>query len=657
MIVPRAKWAAVLAAVWPLVGAAQTAQPNAQEPAPPASADQQNAAPPLTLKTSVTVTATLSAESPASIATMDQQQLDETPGIELDDRLRQVPGFSLFRRTSSVVANPTTQGVSLRATGSSGASRTLILWDAIPLNDPFGGWVYWDRVDPQYVDRVEVDRGASTSVFGDRAMGGTVSIFEPVEQRERLVFDYFGGNEDTQDVSAGYSDLWGSWGVSAHARGLTTDGYYITPEYARGRADQRANLHFASGDVRLDYLGRADRLSIRFDALAEERRNGTLLTHNSTSLGTIGATYSHTWTNDQVTGIFYHTEEQFHSSYSSVSLNRNTETLTSLQHVPVQDSGGAAYWKHHAKYWNAIAGGDADHVHGVSYDYSFNTHILTPNGGTLFEHGLFAQVDAGAGPVRFYGGIRHEFTGQHGETFVSPNGGVAVGLRRWRLRASGYRSFRAPTLNELYRPFRVGNAQTLANAALLPESLTGVETGADWSGEKTQVTLTLFRNELNNLIDNATISTSPTLIIRKRENFPSALSRGFEANVMRRWRNWSAQAGYLFADARLATGQRIPEVPKQQGTAEVAYGRKGTMISAGVRAFGLEFDDDLNQFRLPGYAAVRMTAEQRITSRLSALASVENLLDRTYLVALTPSPNIGEPRLWRVGLRWRGSLR
>ena len=97
-------------------------------------------------------------------------------------------------------------------------------------------------------------------------------------------------------------------------------------------------------------------------------------------------------------------------------------------------------------------------------------------------------------------------------------------------------------------------------------------------------------------------------------------------------------------------------VPKQQGTAEITYAAKATLLSFGVRSFGLQFDDDLNQFKLPGYAALNATAEQHLTAKLSALASVENLLDRSFLVALTPSPNTGEPRLWRVGLRWSGSI-
>jgi iron complex outermembrane recepter protein len=184
-----------------------------------------------------------------------------------------------------------------------------------------------------------------------------------------------------------------------------------------------------------------------------------------------------------------------------------------------------------------------------------------------------------------------------------------------------------------------------------------VEAGFDWSGERSRISFSLFRNVLDNLIDNGTLSTSPTLILRMRENFPAALSRGIEVSATRTWPHWTAEAGYLYADARLSTGQRIPQIPKQQGTAQLTFSAKRTLVSANLRAYGLQFDDDLNQFLLPGFAAVGLAAEQHITSRLSALASVENLLNRQYLVALTPTPNTGEPRIWRLGLRWNGKIR
>ena len=638
----------------------QTPNTSANKPNSTAQTPADDKTAPKRLTTTITVTGSLSTETPASISVVDQEQLLTIPGNNLDDRLRQVPGFSLFRRSSSIVANPTTQGVSLRATGSSGASRTLVLWDSIPINDPFGGWVYWTRLDPGFVDRVEIDRGGTTSVFGDRALGGSISLFSPAPQPNHLFADFIAGNAGAEDASLAYSNVWGRWGLTVHSRVFTTDGYYIVPSYLRGAADNKANARFATGDVHLDYLGTADRLSLHFDVLAEARHNGTQLTKNSTGLGTIGANYSHVWSNDKISVVAFHTQEQFHSTFSSVALNRNTETLTSKQTVPVEDVGGAVYWQHHGQNgrlnWNSVVGADVDDTHGFSNDYSYSTHILTPGGGTLLEHGVFGQGDVGIGPVRFYGGIRHQFTGVGDTTFVSPNGGIAYGYKRLRFRGSGYRTFRAPTLNELYRNFRVGNALTLANSALQPEGLTGVETGVDWLGENSRLSLTLFRNELSDLIGNGTISTSPTLILRQRINFASGLSRGLEVNAVHRWRYWTAEAGYLFADARLTTGPRLAQVPKQQGTAQLTFRAHKTFISGGVRAFGLQFDDDINQFKLPGFAALQLSAEHHLTSKLSAIVSIENLLDRSFLVALTPTPNIGEPRLWRIGLRWSGPV-
>ena len=86
------------------------------------------------------------------------------------------PGFNLFRRNSSRVANPTTQGVTLRGVSGSGASRTLVLADGVPLNDPFGSWVYWNRVPQAAVDRIEVVRGATGDLYGADALGGVIQV-------------------------------------------------------------------------------------------------------------------------------------------------------------------------------------------------------------------------------------------------------------------------------------------------------------------------------------------------------------------------------------------------------------------------------------------------------------------------------------------------
>ena len=135
---------------------------------------------PATLLETVTVTPTRSEQRlgdiPASVNVVTSEEIEASPALVADDVLRQVPTFSLFRRTSSLVAQPTTQGVSLRGIGPSGQSRTLVLLDGIPFNDPFGGWVYWTRVPLDSVDRIEVTDGPTSSLYGNYAMGGVINI-------------------------------------------------------------------------------------------------------------------------------------------------------------------------------------------------------------------------------------------------------------------------------------------------------------------------------------------------------------------------------------------------------------------------------------------------------------------------------------------------
>ena len=115
-------------------------------------------------------------ENATSVTILSAQDLGATAAFRTDDVLRQVPGFSLFRRTTSRTANPTAQGVSLRGLGASGASRALVLSDGFPLNDPFGGWVYWNRAPRVSIGSVEVASGGASHLYGSDALGGVINI-------------------------------------------------------------------------------------------------------------------------------------------------------------------------------------------------------------------------------------------------------------------------------------------------------------------------------------------------------------------------------------------------------------------------------------------------------------------------------------------------
>jgi outer membrane receptor protein involved in Fe transport len=616
------------------------------------------------VRTSITVVERIQTEAPAFVSVLSKEEVQEQPGVNMDDRLRSVPGFTLFRRSSSLVANPTTQGVSLRGLGSSGASRTVVLWDGIPINDPFGGWVYWTRVNPDELDRVEVSRGASTSVFGDRAMSGALALFSRPAEPMRLTASYDGGNKDTHMATLGLSHLWRRFAASGQVRGFTSDGYYIVQESRRGLADTRANVEFLAGDTRLDYLGASDRFFLKFDVLAEHRDNGTVLTENSTSLGNIAAHFSKQWNSDTLSVLGYHTREAYRATFSAVSADRNTERLTFLQRVPSEAVGAAGLWRRRGNDWGLLAGADMQRVEGTSTD------TLVPpgqriGGGSQFQQGTFVQFDGGEGPAKVFLGARQQFTGR-GTKFFSPNAGFSLGKGMWRVRGSVYRSFRAPTLNELFRDFRAGNAETRANAELRPETMFGAEAGLDIAGEHGRFGITWFRHQISNVITNVTLSTTPTLISRQRQNAAEALAQGVDLTWERRFASyWRGELGYLFSDSRFSTGPRIPQVPRHSGMAQLTFLREGTIASAGIRGYSHQFEDDLNRFLMGGFATVQFSLRQRITRGLSAQVAFDNMLDREYVVGVTapaaanlpPLYAIGAPRLWRAGLRWDGPLR
>ncbi len=148
--------------------------------------------------------------------------------------------------------------------------------------------------------------------------------------------------------------------------------------------------------------------------------------------------------------------------------------------------------------------------------------------------------------------------------------------------ASTYRAFRAPTLNELYRNFRVGNVVTNANAALRAERLTGgdVGVGLQTPGERVFVRGNFFWNEINDSVANVTLSTTPALITRQRQNLGAIRARGIELSAITRFaRHWEIAGEYLLTDStvlrfpvnRSLEGLQVPQVPRNQLNFQVTY--------------------------------------------------------------------------------------
>ena len=626
---------------------------------------------PRSLSESVTVTASRGAsgvDTAASTSVLSSAELLSSAAGAIDDALRNTPGFSLFRRSSSRVANPTTQGVTLRGVSGSGASRTLVVADGQALNDPFGSWVYWNRVPVAAIDRVEVVRGATGDLYGADALGGVIQVLTLDASRPRLRALFDGGSQDTARASAFGGRRFGTWLVSAGGELQNTAGAYIIEEAARGAVDTRADSDYRSGFASAGYDGGTWRATVRASGASEERGNGTVVQVNETDWRQVagdvsGAAGGGYWT-ARVSGG---TQDYF-QTFSAVATGRASERLTSDQTIPGSFMSAGGQWVRTLRRVDVIAGIEGRRT---SADVTEVVHPVSgsPTSTTLAD--LHENTFSGFGRIRV--GLRDDLSLVVGaradrwestetSSFFSPR--VSLTWRaaaRTSLQISASRAYRTPTLNELYRPFRVGNVLTTANARLEPERLTSLEGGILIGSRKASVRATAFHNTLDDAISNVTLTTTPSLITRQRQNTDQVGASGVEIEGdVRPTARITVNAFASFTSSHFKNtpaqpaldGNRIPQVPRYHlGAGVIAELPRLATLSAQVRVVGAQFDDDLNTLTLNDYAVVDVAATRPIARSVHAFLGVENLFDAEYDVARTPLRSIGWPRSVRAGVR------
>lgn len=630
-------------------------------------------------------------EVSSSVVVLDSNNITQVGAQTIDDALRQVPGFSNFRRSSSLVSNPTTQGVSLRGVGASGASRTLVMSDGLPLNDAFGGWVYWDRVARASVAQTEVVRGGNSDLYGSDALSGVINLVSKAPKLAIVTADVAYGNRDTFDLSAFSGFAWNGWMASVSGEMLSTDGYFIVRPTVAGPVDEPANSRHRLVQMRLGYGWGAQSFFVRGSLFDEDRDNGTRLQRNDTETQSLATGFRFATPDGSMwQGAAYGNKQHFRSTFTSISANRATETLTRDQTVPAKDAGAYFNWSRSS--WNKhllLAGADVRGVRGSSDEIIFTTGRPTgivSAGGRQLRSGFYLQdlisltsrlqltlvarydrwTDSSSYSIErtfATGVVRPTFFPERNADAVSPR--VALLYQAGesvRIRAAFYQAFRAPTLNELYRAFRAGDTLTLANEKLEAERLTGGEAGVSWNfNQRLTTRVTGYWTRTKDPITNFTVSVLPGLITRQRRNLGANRSAGVEAEMnMMLNESWQITGGYIYSnaivqeapqDATLA-GLWIPQIPRHQFTLQATYmNPRYVNVSMQFRASGKQFDDDQNRLPLPSFGLVDFYVSRKIAGPVEVFAAVQNVLDEIYVVGRTPTETIGSPRLYRGGLR------
>lgn len=645
-----------------------------------------------------------------AVSRIGEDDLARAASPRLDDVLRNMPGATLFRRASSRVSHPTSQGLSLRGIGPNGAGRTLVLVDGVPANDPFGGWVYWSALPTANLSNVEVIRGGGAGPWGNAAIAGTVRIATRIPEGQGVNADLSWGNKDSLDA---LGQVWTSFDnvtVDLTLHHADSDGYHVLRPEDRGAVDRPASNESSRAAFGVTWRG-ADGLNARltFGIHDEERGNGTDLAVNDTrSYDASLRLVQRDADGEGFEATIYALDRSFASSFTSVTADRSSESLSLLQYdVPARTIGGNLVLRRNLAGGVVEFGGDLRYVEGETREY-FNAQngVFQRDrraGGEQWLGGLFVEYSRDVSDAtRITGGVRIDHlvdrAGSRRETEIASGALVAEQTYPTRdktvlngrlgvthalddaldLRAVAYSGFRQPTINELYRPFRVRNDITEANAGLKPERLYGGEFGLEWRpADNLALDLGAFYTRLRNAVANVFVTDAPGFhddlgvfvpaggSLSQRRNLERMRTAGIEAAAT--WRATPAlslSARYLYVAAEVTRaldepateGKRPPMVPRHQGSINVAWSPMETLRTEAVlRGESAQYDDSLNKRPLAGYVTLDLFAGFDLAEGVELYAAAENVFDKEIEVGRASNGllTIGTPRLVRGGVRLR----
>jgi outer membrane receptor protein involved in Fe transport len=612
-----------------------------------------------------------------SVVKITKENLRAFP--QLDTALKQVPGLSLFRRDGSLSANPTTQGVSLRSIAPSGAGRALVTLDGVPQNDPFGNWVIWSALDPEDLGGAEIVRGAGTGPYGAGALTGVIALDEATGTGVTAADVDTASHWQKRAAVAGGAEI-DRFEIFASAAAEASDGWIPVAPGQAGPADDALTLDARNASLRVQTYAAGDTLiSARVEAYEEHRNSGLVGAESSADGETASLTVAHP---DSATDIGWRFQMWLRdvgltNSSVSIATDRLSTTVTNDQYaVPATGWGGNAALYGDLSWMHWTVGSDARFAEGESRElFSSNLSMRRISGGRASVAGLYAE-----GASRFDGwlltlGVRaDEWETGNGhlvestvatgavtkQQFDAPKSGVLptarAGIRRdfgddLYLRGAVYEGFRAPSLNELYRPFRVGIINTLANPNLTPEQLYGGEVGIGGAPGAFSWNLTGFWNQLHNAIINVTLPSPPNT--QMRENSGNINAYGIEADASYTLGDWAVlRTAFDYTDAEVdgetinpqLTGKRPAQAPRVTVIAGVdVHPVPRLTASADMRYESTRFADDQNTLPLAGATTVDAKVAWALAHSFSVYVYGENLFNARVAstAAVQPLGNSG----------------
>ncbi len=493
------------------------------------------------------------------VTVITHEQIEKSSGKTVAQLLNEQAGITINGSLNNLGTN---QSLYVRGAGN---GKTLILLDGIPVNDPsqIAGDFDLNLFSINDVERIEICKGAQSTLYGSDAIAGVVNIItvkKDVSKPFNVKASIGAGNRNTSKQSLQLYGKAGKFIYTSRFSKLKTDGFSAAYDSSAngknfdkdgydGTATNGSVLYQATKDFSIKAFTQFSQYTANIDAgVFVDKRNYTTFSKSHISgLGinlkkekyTVVGNYQYTKANRviddnaSIPGAIsyslnqYNATAQFAELYTSIKL---------------------------AKGFTLLVGGDYRYA---SFFSSYNSLSQFGPYNTAFADTSMNQVAAYASLAynsKHFNvelGGRYNKHSRYGDNYTYTFNPSYIISNSYRVFGSIATSFKAPTLYQLYAGPSIGG-----NPNLSPETSINYEVGVQQQTTNLKNRIVFFYRDLTNGIDYSSIASNgyPTGYF----NFASQKVKGIEYEVsVSPTKKLTITGNYTFLAGEEATQSRI----------------------------------------------------------------------------------------------------
>jgi iron complex outermembrane receptor protein len=622
---------------------------------------------------------------PARLASIGSKEIDIMPAITADALLELVPGANIDRSNGIFSKN-----ASITMRGLNGTPRTLVLLDGIPLNKADGGGLNWNRIIPEFINRIEVSKGPTSSVYGSNAMGGVINII--TDRPSAVLQGEVKLSYGSCNTIGGLFSLGGKTGPDDKGFYYTLngfyrqgDGYIMVPEETRDSMDVKNTLKEGLVAVKAGYqYGKKSYTEIEYSYFSDKRYDGFQVYepgggYNEYPTHSVRVTSNNTFSKAELLISAYYQDEFYHRLSESMAAKKgNKYTLYKTDSRRI-DQGIWSNLTFHGKYRMTYTIGLDIRTGSVNATDTYYTSTdVMQNRGKMDFFALFGEYEwhIVQNKLILLAGLRYDIAKFHDGSYVieepttltafmadyptvfsdaawnalSPKIGLKYSFsKKIDTYLSYSRGFRPAMLDDMCKNGNVTKGFKLANPQLKPETIDNYEVGTNWSplpGISFQPSVYIsYGHDFQYFVstgDSINTGGDKDKPIIRRENVSGVRIIG--AEIACRWQITNTiriAANYSFNDSRITsfdspvenkdlTGKFIVEVPRNQVFAGIWWNNRIIQVTLTFNFKDFQWNDDENTLKTPSSNTFDLRLGHIFAKKLTVSATVQDIFNTRY---------------------------